>query len=298
MRRRSYVALIAALAFATGAASPSGRSDSAGYLGSTTWVQDDARFGGLSAIEMSADGSHLAALTDRGMLIRAEIRRGPAGQIADILTEPLIPLGLLPTDMAKSLSYDSEGLALAPDGSVFVSTEMDTRVIQFNPDGQEPVALPAPQEFRAMERNAGLEALAIDAGGALYTMPEVTDRQDGAYPVFRYRNGHWDRPFLIRGTEGFLPVGADFGPDGRLYLLERQFRGLGGFASRVRRIVPQGPGIAADEVLIQTAPGAFGNLEGLSVWRDASGSLRLTLVADDNFLFLLGTELAEFTVPD
>jgi hypothetical protein len=55
---------------------------------------------------------------------------------------------------------------------------------------------------------------------------------------------------------------------------------------------------AADEVLIETAPGAFGNLEGLSVWRDAGGSLRLTLVADDNFLFLLGTDVVEFTVPD
>ena len=298
MRRRSYVALIAALAFATGAASPPERRDSAGYLGSYPWVHDDARFGGLSAIEMSADGGHVTALTDRGMLIRAEVRREPAGQIAKIMTEPLIPLGLPAADQAKSLTYDSEGLALAPDGSVFVSTELDTRVIRFDPDGQAPVVLPAPPEFRAMARNAGLEALAIDRDGALYTMPEVTDRQDGAYPVFRYRNGHWDRPFLIGGTEGFLPVGADFGPDGRLYVLERQFRGLGGFASRISRIVPQGPGIAADEVLIETAPGAFGNLEGLSVWRDAGGSLRLTLVADDNFLFFLGTEVVEFTVPD
>jgi hypothetical protein len=116
--------------------------------------------------------------------------------------------------------------------------------------------------------------------------------------VFRYRSGRWDQPFLICGTPGFLPVGADFGPDGRLYVLERQFRGLGGFASRIRRIVPQGPGIAAEEVLIETAPGASGNLEGLSVWRDAGGTLRLTTVADDNFLFVLGTEVVEFAVPD
>jgi hypothetical protein len=51
-------------------------------------------------------------------------------------------------------------------------------------------------------------------------------------------------------------------------------------------------------VLLETAPGAFGNLEGLSVWQDAAGALRLTLVADDNFLFFLGTEVVEFTVPD
>lgn len=298
MRRRSLVALIAATALCTGAASSSGRSDSPGYLGSYLWVHPDARFGGLSALELSGDGLHVTALTDRGMMIQAEIRRDAKGQIAEIAASPLIPLGVPPTDQITPFPYDTEGLALAPDGSFFVSTEMDTRVLQFDPSGRMAVALPAPRDFRAMGQNAGLEALAIDGEGALYTMPEVTNRQDGAYPVFRYRNGRWDRPFLIRGTPGVLPVGADFGPDGRLYLLERQFRWLGGFASRIRRIAPQGPGIAVDEVLLETAPGAFGNLEGLSVWRDAGGALRLTLVADDNFLFFLGTEVVEFTVPD
>lgn len=298
MRRRSFVALIAALCLATGPASPSGRSDIAGYLGSYLWFNDDARFGGVSALELSEDGTRLTALTDRGVLIHATIQRDAKGQIAEITAEPLIALGIPATDQIPVSTYDTEGLALAPDGSFFVSTELDTRVLQFDPSGQAPVALPVPREFRAMRPNAGLEALAIDRDGALYTMPEITDRQDGAYPVFRYSNGRWDRPFLIGGTEGFLPVGADFGPDGRLYLLERQFRGLGGFVTRIRRIVPQGPGIAADEVLIETAPGAFGNLEGLSVWRDAGGSLRLTLVADDNFLVFLATEVVEFTVPD
>lgn len=298
MRRRSFVALIAALCLATGPASPSGRSDTAGYLGSYLWFNDDERFGGVSALELSADGSLLTALTDRGMLIHAAIRRDATGQIAEITAEPLIALGFPAADQTPASTYDSEGLALAPDGSFFVSTELDTRVLQFDPSGQSPVTLPAPREFRAMARNAGLEALAIDADGALYTMPEATDRQDGAYPVYRYSNGRWDRPFLIRGTEGFLPVGADFGPDGRLYLLDRQFRGLGGFVTRIRRIAPSGPGIAADEVLIETAPGAFGNLEGLSVWRDGGGALRLTLVADDNFLVFLATEVVEFTVPD
>jgi hypothetical protein len=298
MRRRSLVALIAATALATGTANPSARADSPGYLGSYLWVHPDARFGGLSALELSGDGRRVTALTDRGMMIQAEIRRDAKGQIADIAASPLIPLGVPPTDQTTPFPYDTEGLALAPDGSFFVSTEMDTRVLQFDRSGRMAVALPAPRDFRAMGRNAGLEALAIDAEGALYTMPEVTNRQDGAYPVFRYRNGHWDRPFLIGGTPGFLPVGADFGPDGRLYLLERQFRWLGGFASRIRRIALQGPGIAADEVLLETAPGAFGNLEGLSVWQDAAGALRLTLVADDNFLFFLGTEVVEFTVPD
>jgi hypothetical protein len=298
MRRSSFLALIAALGFVAGAATPSGRSETAGFLGSYLWFNDDARFGGISSLELSEGGTRLIALTDRGTLIHATIRRDATGQIAEIVVEALVALGIPATDQITSFIYDTEGIALAPDGSFFVSTERNTRVLQFDSSGQVAVALPVPREFGDMRPNAGLEALAIDRDGALYTMPEITDRKDGAYPVFRYSNGRWDRSFLIRGTEGFLPVGADFGPDGRLYLLERQFRGLGGFVTRIRRVVPEGPGIAADEVLVETAPGTFGNLEGLSVWRDAGGSLRLTLVADDNFLVFLATEVVEFAVPD
>ena len=54
------------------------------------WVNDDPRFGGLSALELSADGSLLTALTDRGMLIHADIRRDDTGQIAEITAEPLV----------------------------------------------------------------------------------------------------------------------------------------------------------------------------------------------------------------
>jgi hypothetical protein len=102
----------------------------------------------------------------------------------------------------------------------------------------------------------------------------------------------------IEADGAFLPVGADLGPDGRLYLLERRFHGLGGFASRLRRVVLQEGGVARGETLFQTRPGQFGNLEGLAIWRDGAGALRATLISDDNFLPVLGTELVEVRLPD
>ncbi len=116
--------------------------------------------------------------------------------------------------------------------------------------------------------------------------------------LFRFRDGRWDVAGLLPMDGKFLPVGADFGPDGRLYLLERQFFGLGGFASRVRRVELAADGVIADETLIQTPPGSFVNLEGIAVWRDAAGVLRLTMVSDDNFMAVLGTEVVEFRVAD
>ena len=38
------------------------------------------------------------------------------------------------------------------------------------------------------------------------------------------------------------------------------------------------------------------NMEGIAVWRDASGRTRLTLISDDNFTGLLRTLLLDFVV--
>ena len=102
----------------------------------------------------------------------------------------------------------------------------------------------------------------------------------------------------IKGDAEFLPVGADFGPDGALYLLERDFTGFG-FRSRVRRFDITGPARGgAGEILLQSRARQFDNLEGLSVWRDEAGRIRLTMVSDDNFLFVQRTELVEYVLPN
>ncbi len=92
-------------------------------------------------------------------------------------------------------------------------------------------------------------------------------------------------------------MGADFGHDGRLYVLERGFNGLG-FRTRVRSFDISN-GIAGDEkVLFNKGIGRHDNLEGISVWRDAAGLIRLTMISDDNFRFLQQTEIVEYALPN
>ena len=84
-----------------------------------------------------------------------------------------------------------------------------------------------------------------------------------------------------------------------LYLLQRDFRGLGGFANRLIRVdltKATGPDTQLDEqVLLQTNYHQYGNLEGLSIWKDGQG-LRATMISDDNFLMLLQTEIVEYRI--
>ena len=68
----------------------------------------------------------------------------------------------------------------------------------------------------------------------------------------------------------FLVVDADFGPDGKLYVLERDFGWLG-FRTRVRRFALGPDGLGDEVTLLETPFGELDNMEGISVWRDAAG---------------------------
>lgn len=147
-----------------------------------------------------------------------------------------------------------------------------------------------------MSINGSLEALAIDASGRLFTIPENAPQEDQPFPVYRF-DGDWTQPFGIPQKGDFLPVGADFGPDGRLYVLERNFLGLGGFASRVRAFEVTEDSLGEGETVLRTEAGAHDNLEGLAVWQDSKGRIRLTMVSDDNFKFYLRQEIVEYVLP-
>ncbi|NUB44865.1 esterase-like activity of phytase family protein [Fertoebacter nigrum] len=298
MRRRSRLALAAGLVLALGLDSSASQAPAQGFLGSYGWQMDDERFGGFSAIEMTADGLGFIALSDRGAWTQGRITRDAEGVITDVTADPMELLKAnaeAPLSRARS---DSEGMAVGPDGAIYVSFEGAARVLRYPRFGASAENLPLHPAFRTMQRNSALEALAVDRDGTLYTLPERSGREDRPFPVYRFRGGDWDQPFGLPRRGSFLPVAADIGPDGRFYLLERQFRGVLGFASRVRRFVLDADGLSAEETLLETGVGRHDNLEGLSVWRDATGALRLTMIADDNFRFFQRTEIVEYRLND
>lgn len=254
----------------------------------------DPVLSGLSGIEVSADGTALTAVSDRGWFVVGTIARDRERPVAlrsyrrvSVLDEDGQPM--------RENARDAEGLALGRDGWFHVSFELWHRVRAWRLD--EPVAwwfpdLPRDMRFPA---NRGLEALAIGPDDTLYALPEQGGGPD-ELPVYTYAERRWRQPFALPRRGEFQPVGADFGPDGRFYLLERQLSFPLGFRSRVRRFTfgPDGP---VDEItLLETRVGTHGNLEGISVWRDSGGAIRLTMVADDNGLALQRNELVEYRV--
>ncbi|PCJ08801.1 MAG: hypothetical protein COB16_06895 [Rhodobacteraceae bacterium] len=284
------------LAVAAYAANRTTGANTATYLSSYTWQMDDRWFGGFSGLSLSPDGSSMTVISDRATLATAQISR-VEGLISGIQAKTVRHLRSSSGQFLKGRIVDSEGLAIAADGTIYISFEGISRVVRHQKSSSRAQVLPRPKEFRSLPINKALEALAIDARGRLYTLPERALDSNGQIPVWRWDGNSWTTPFTLPPHGDFLPVSADIGPDGRFYLLERDFS-LFGFRSRLRRWVLTADGPMNEQTLLQTSSGSHDNLEGLSIWRDVKGTLRATMISDDNFKSLQRTELVEYALPD
>ncbi|WP_417263384.1 esterase-like activity of phytase family protein [Celeribacter sp.] len=290
MLRRLVLALIASLSFDPALAVE------VRYLGSYTWVSDNPLVGGLSGLELSEDGTQFVALSDRAHYFTGHLTRGKEGVVSAVSLDAAIALVAEDGGPLPQYSDDSEGIAISKDGQAYVSFEANHRVAQLDLDTGRLVDLPKHPDFAGMQNNSSLEGLAVDDAGTIYTLPERSGAVGRPFPLYRFSGGEWDNSWSIPRDQDtdFLPVGLDIGPDGRLYLLERWFMGLG-FASRVRRfdIGPDGP--ENEATLLRTLTATHDNLEGIAVWADDEG-IRLTMVSDDNFRFFQRTEFVEYRV--
>lgn len=258
----------------------------------------DARVGGLSGLDLSPDGREFYLLSDRAVLFTGRFARDNKGVVTGLSIDSATPLRDADGAALAGNRIDAEGLAVTPNGRILASFELAHRVDAYSADGRLEASLGAPAGMGDFERNAGLEALAVGDDGTLYTLAEGRARGWADRPVFRHRDGVWSVAFTIPRVDYFRPVGADIGPDGRLYLLERDFWGLVGFRSRLRRIGFDESGLKTDELLWQTVLGDHSNLEGIAIWQDGEGRLRATLVADNNFTPLVTSEIVDLVLPD
>lgn len=262
------------------------------YLGTYVWNSDASGFGGMSGIHVDDGGMSFTAISDRGLITFGTITRN-GDRITDVTHSRMTRLRISDGSNVRGETSDAEGLAVSGDGTIYVSFEALARVAAYPAFDGPAVRIRRADAFATMQNNSSLEALAIDQTGALYTIPERSGRQTRPFPVYKFHNGSWSIPFSLPRRDAHLIVGADIGPDNQLYILERDFTGIG-FRSRVRRFALDGTG---EEILINTRTGRHDNLEGISVWADDIG-LRITMIADDNYKFFQRTEIVEYRVSD
>lgn len=248
------------------------------HIGSFDWKTDTII--GLSGLEVSEDGIGFSAIGDRGWYISGQLER-VGEQIVDITIEKHLPIrgnnGLPVSSRRVGDWSDAEGLAVAPDGTLWISFERWARVVRYDAPELTGQWIKDHPDFATWRDNRQLEALAIDSDGILYTFPERPLPE--GYPIYRLDHDTWTIGGHLPERDGFSIVGADFGTDGLLYLLERKLvLGLW-WQNQIRRLDINAPDTI--EVLWTGQRGEFFNLEGISLWQDGVGQ-RITLVSDDN----------------
>ena len=296
MRRRLSLGLIAALGLTGLVWAQDTAPPGPGFVGSFNMKPLGVE--GLSALWVAPDGLRVLLLSDRSFGVTGRITRGTAGQITRVdLSDPTPLRGRDGRDLRRG-QMDSEGLAVGPTGEVFISVEGPARVFRSAKLGATPQQIGRPRDFGTLPSNGSLEALAIGPDGTLYTLPETEATDLTPFPLFAYRAGKWTTIAQVPRSDEFLPVAADVGPDGRLYILFRGFSALSGFSTLLQRFTLTETGLGPPATLIKTGPGIHGNLEGLTVWRDPKGRLTASMVSDDNGIFLQNAELVEYHLPD
>ncbi|MEM8848513.1 MAG: esterase-like activity of phytase family protein [Pseudomonadota bacterium] len=260
------------------------------FLGSHTWQSGLEPAGGYSALWLGPDGITFVAISDRGAWVEGILMRDVTGAVDGVRVSASGPLLRSTGESLRAGETDSESIARTTE-AFYVGFEGQHRVMRHATIAGAPQRMDQAEAFDDLQTNSGLEALAADASGVVYAIPERSGRLTRPFPVYRLRDGIWDQPFALRRDGMFLVAGADIGPDGRLYLLERDL-GLLGFRTRVRSFDLTG---GDERFELETGGGVHDNLEGLSVWRDADGRLRATMISDDNLrTWLQRTEFVDY----
>ena len=271
------------------------------------------RFGGLSGLEVSTDGRSLLAIGDKGLWFTGRLNYDLNGNLLS-LTNGLISTmkGPLGKNLIRKKDRDSESIALADNGAIFVSFERDHRILEYSAPLTTTIgAIPLPSEFTDIaSSNRGIEALTWLAGDCLLAIPEQTTTpatttipsQESVIEAYLWHQGSWDKLYL-EPNSNYLPTGLSSTAEGDLLLLEREFSFWEGFKTSLR-LFPASeiqtalsmPGYVMQGSVLATFEGAqsIDNMEGISSRIGPNGETLIYLLSDDNLSLAQDTLLLMF----
>jgi len=267
------------------------------FLQSLDWSEDDDDFGGFSGLVVTDRGRGIWAASDKGTLWQAEVTRGEGVRIEALKAvwhDRFLDNG---GNGVSGFTSDAEALAPAQDGGLFVGYESYTRVTGLHPPSMRSEPLHKFDRFKDRWNNNSFEGLVRLADGTLMAVVEEWGAAVGGYPTFIGRKGSWLTGPVLRTGPDFGASDATLDDEGRLWLLERRLTWFGQFEIRVSTCPAVALRGAVDcAPVLAVPPGQLGNMEGMSVWRDAAGRQFMTLISDDNFFPFTSTLVTEYEI--
>jgi hypothetical protein len=261
------------------------------YLGGLWLRSSDPRFGGLSDLRVSRDGSRLFAISDCGQGFTASVSYDAEGRLAGLGDVRLAELAHRGGGRPTLGGSDAESLVLG-DGLEVGFEGLWPRILAYR--AEPPFAGPArpvphPKDLSRCGGNGGLEAMADLGDGRRFLVCEKRRAASSTVPAWVGRGEAWaERDYALAfeggwAGEPFRPTGAALLPDGDLLVLERRFPPIGARLARLPRASLDGTGpLVPREVARLESPLTIDNFEGVDARRDASGRTLVYLLSDDN----------------
>ena len=256
------------------------------YRGGLHLSTDNSRFGGLSALGISADGRRLVALSDDGQRFSARLVYDRVGNLAGLRDADLASLaGLDGRPFSSKADGDVESMSPGVEGEIIVAFERRHRLLRYLPGVTVPEPLPEPVEMSDLPFNNGVEALTLLADGSLLALSEGKRNRDAVVGWISDSNG-WS-VLTYQAADGFRVTGAATHPGGDVLVLERLFTLRGQNAIRLKRIaaaaIQAGARLEGTTIAELRPPLTIDNFEGIEARRGQRGEVLVYLVSDDNF---------------
>lgn len=266
----------------------------------------DRDFGGFSGLEISDDGRHLTAVSDKGSWFTATLTYDSEGRLSGIADGTIAPmLGLDGKPVLGTRNGDAEGLRRDSHGGYLVSFEQRHRLWRYpavETLGEAiPTAMPTPPNLRRAPGNGGLEAVASLPDGRIVILTEEFYRDSGHVFGWSIDQGIFQHLYYPV-DDSYRPTDMAALPDGRLLVLERRYVPPLDLSIRLRAFETASLGesvILSPETLATFSwPMNIDNFEGLAVRTDAEGRTLVYILSDDNFNLLQRTLLMMFVLAD
>ena len=251
-------------------------------------------YGGFSGLVVNNQGSEALVVTDKSIFFVLELRRNEDDNLTGY---SVIKRGRILSSKGEHLTgrnIDSESIVMDANNNYYISFESNHRIMMHAEVDGKGVFLPKHPMFKKLSVNKGIEALAIDNDNRLIAIPEKPPSGISDIPIFRLQDNKWEIIKYVKIKDGFLVTDAEVLPLGLLLILERHFSWTQGFKTRFRLISLDKFDNTEPITVFTSTANQFDNLEGVTLWRDKKGEMRILTVSDDNFHPLQQSEIREF----
>lgn len=268
-------------------------------------TSEDDRLGGLSGLLVSADGTELLAVSDRGRWFSARLNYDAGGRLVGLDEGKISQLRDLDGEILEKKKWrDAESLASFEDGSKLVSFEGKHRIWQYGSAAEaldaKPTAWPQPPGLDDIPKNNGLEALvALQDGELLALVQGRADQPNGI--AFLWRENGWSQ-LTYESQDEFRPKGATRIPGGDVLVLESAKLDSKEVVTRVVRVkasrIRPRTHLQGSELARLEAPLNRHNFEGIACREGPKGETLIYLLSDNDFDETHGTLLVMFELED